>query len=159
AALGALAGPAGVDVVVSLPWEAGREAFRATARTHAELSGLAGEEVELPALADHYAPESRAALHRLERELFEDDPGRAESGGDVAGIDPASGNDASRVENGGNAAETCPRELGGAVRMHLAGGRRAEIELCAAEVLALLRDGTAPGDVAVVLRDPRPYAS
>ncbi len=46
-----------------------------------------------------------------------------------------------------------------AVAMHLAGGRRAEVELCAAEVLALLRDGVTPGDVAVVLRDPRPYAS
>jgi RecB family exonuclease len=45
------------------------------------------------------------------------------------------------------------------VRIHLAGGRRAEVELCAAEVLALLRDGVAPGDVAVVLREPRPYAS
>lgn len=126
AALGALAGPAGVDVVVSLPWEAGRQAFRATARTHAELSGLAGEEVELPALSEHYAPESREALHALERALFE------------------------------NEGSVDPRD---AVCLHLAGGRRAEIELCAAEVLALLRAGTAPGDVAVVLRDPRPYAS
>ncbi len=139
AALGALAGPVGVDVVVSLPWEAGREAFRATARTYAELSELAGDEVELPALADYYAPDSRAALHRLERELFEDDPSRADSGGNVAEIGPAS--------------------VGDAVRVHLAGGRRAEVELCAAEVLALLREGTVPGDVAVVLRDPRPYAS
>jgi ATP-dependent helicase/DNAse subunit B len=127
AALGALAGPAGVDVAVSLPWEAGREAFRATARTYAELSGLAGEEVELPALSDYYDKHSQKALHALERRLFED--------------------------------STAKTDPGDAVRVHLAGGRRAEIELCAAEVLALLRDGTAPGDVAVVLRDPRPYAS
>lgn len=146
AALGALGGPVGVDVVVSLPWEAGREAFRATAGAYAELSGLAGEEVELPALSDFYAPESRAALHRLERELFEDvglsqDASESNSGRHAAGIRLTS---------------TDPDR---AVRIHLAGGRRAEIELCAAEVLALLRDGTVPGDVAVVLRDPRPYAS
>jgi ATP-dependent helicase/DNAse subunit B len=159
AALGALAGPAGVDVVVSLPWEAGREAFRATARTYAELSGLADEEVELPALSDHYAPESRAALHRLERELFEDDPRRGDSGQSVAEIAPSSDEVSSRVDSGRSTAEMCPASAGDAVRIHLAGGRRAEIELCAAEVLTLLRDGTAPGDVAVVLRDPRPYAS
>jgi ATP-dependent helicase/DNAse subunit B len=144
AALGALAGPAGVDVVVSLPWEAGREAFRATARTYTELSGMAGEEVELPALSEHYALESRAMLHRLERELFEDSPGV----------------DDPRLSNPGRiTAATREGPSGDAVQMHLAGGRRAEIELCAAEVLALLRNGTAPGDVAVVLRDPRPYAS
>lgn len=54
---------------------------------------------------------------------------------------------------------TATTDPGDAVRMHLAGGRRAEVELCAAEVLKLLRDGTEPGNVAVVLRDPRPYAS
>jgi len=166
AALAALAGPAGVDVAVSLPWEAGREAFRATARTYAELSGLAGEEVELPALSEFYADGSRVALHALERRLFEnspgvDDPRRADSGEMVAEIDPASGAPSSRADLSGDIAGIGPPSVGpgDAVRVHLAGGRRAEIELCAAEVLALLRDGTAPGDVAVVLRDPRPYAS
>ncbi len=127
AALAALADGAAVDVTVSLPYEPGREAFRATARTHALLRELAGEEVELTALSDHYADGSRDALHALERVLFED--------------------------------AAVPVAPGDAVRVHLAGGRRAEVELCAAEVLALLRTGTAPGDVAVVLRDPRPYAS
>jgi ATP-dependent helicase/DNAse subunit B len=159
AALGVLAGPVGVDVVVSLPWEADREAFRATAGTYAELSGMAGEEVELSALSEYYAPESRAALHLLERELFEDQPRRADSGEVAAEIDPASGGSSRRADSGGNVAGIDPASAGDAVRIHLAGGRRAEVELCAAEVLALLRDGTAPGDVAVVLRDPRPYAS
>lgn len=146
AALGALAGPVGVDVVVSLPWEASREAFRATAGTYAELSGMAGEEVELSALSDFYAPASRAALHTLERELFED----------VEPPQSASESDSGRHTSGIRLTST---DAGDAVRMHLAGGRRAEVELVAAEVLALLREGTAPGDVAVVLRDPRPYAS
>jgi ATP-dependent helicase/DNAse subunit B len=48
---------------------------------------------------------------------------------------------------------------GDAVRLHSAGGERAEVELCGAEVLRLLRDGTAAGDVAVVFRDPPRYAS
>ena len=43
---------------------------------------------------------------------------------------------------------------GGAVSFHSAGGERAEVELAAARVLELLRDGVAPGDVAVVFRDP-----
>jgi ATP-dependent helicase/DNAse subunit B len=47
----------------------------------------------------------------------------------------------------------------GAVRLLAAGGERGEVELIAAEVLALLRDGVAPGDVAVVFRDPAAYGS
>ena len=46
-----------------------------------------------------------------------------------------------------------------AIRLHTAGGERAEIELCGAEVLRLLREGTPPGEVAVVLREPADYAS
>jgi ATP-dependent helicase/DNAse subunit B len=126
-ALGALAGPAGADVVVSLPHEPGREAFRATRRVHERLLALGGEEVELPALADHYRRASRDPLHALERGLFDDE---------AVAADP-----------------------GDAVQAHLAGGRRAEIELCGAEVLRLLRGGTAAGDIAVVLRDPPAYAS
>ena len=145
AALAALADRAGVDVTVSLPYEPGREAFRATARTRALLSELSAEQVELPALSDHYAGESRPALHALERGLFED-------AGAAAGDDGG--------ERPGPGAESRTAAVpGDAVRIHLAGGRRAEVELCAAEVLALLRAGTTPGDVAVVLRDPRPYAS
>jgi ATP-dependent helicase/DNAse subunit B len=46
-----------------------------------------------------------------------------------------------------------------AVRLHSAGGERAEVELCGAEVLRLLRDGTPAGEIAVVFRDPGRYAS
>jgi ATP-dependent helicase/DNAse subunit B len=52
-----------------------------------------------------------------------------------------------------------PVEPGDAVRLLSAGGERAEVELVAAEVLKLLRAGTAAGDVAVVFRDPGRYAS
>jgi RecB family exonuclease len=156
AALAALAQT--VDVTVSLPWEPGREAFRATATTHAELSALASEEVELLALDDHYDDGSRAALHALERRLFEDGDGRRVAFGSTSSeSDPASPVDRGEASDAADPGETV--DPGTAVAVHLAGGRRAEVELCAAEVLALLRDGTAPGDVAVVLRDPRPYAS
>ena len=43
---------------------------------------------------------------------------------------------------------------GAAARLHLAGGERAEVELAGAEVLSALRDGTRPGDIAVIVRDP-----
>ncbi len=69
-------------------------------------------------------------MHRLERSLFEHAP-EADAG----------------------------ERSGAAVFEHVAGGERAEVELAAAEVLALLREGTAAGDVAVVFRDPEPYAS
>jgi ATP-dependent helicase/DNAse subunit B len=50
-------------------------------------------------------------------------------------------------------------DAGTAVSFHSAGGERAEVELVAARVLGLLRDGVEPGDVAVVFRDPRAYSS
>src|SRR4051794_27951156 len=127
-ALETLATRVGVDVTVSLPYERGRPAFRAVAPLFERLRGLADRHVELPAISDWYAEGSRAALHHLERGLFE--------AGAVERIDP-----------------------GGAVRLFAAGGARAEIEQVAAELLGLLRAGTSPGDVAVVFREPRRYAS
>src|SRR5262249_45934187 len=70
------------------------------------------------ALDEHYEPCSRAALHHLERRLFE--PGAPR-------VDP-----------------------GDAVRLLEAGGDRAEAELIAAEVLALLRAGV-PADQVVIM--------
>jgi ATP-dependent helicase/DNAse subunit B len=113
---------------VSLPFEPGREAFRATAAVNGRLSELASERVELAAVDDHYDAVSRAALHHVERSLFETEPGE-------------------------------PVEAGGAIAFHSAGGARSEVELAAARVLELLRGGTAPGDVAVVFRDPAAYST
>ncbi|MEJ7788381.1 MAG: PD-(D/E)XK nuclease family protein, partial [Thermoleophilaceae bacterium] len=126
-ALETLSDRAGVRVVVSLPYEAGREAFRALATVRQRLGELAADTIELGAVSDHYRPASRDALHALERGLFEEGRGPARSSG--------------------------------AVRMHRAGGERAEVELCGAEVLRLLREGTPAGEVAVVFRDPKSYAS
>ena len=68
------------DVTVSLSYEAGRLAFAGRAATFEELRPLADQIVALQARAEHYAPESRAALHGLERGLFED--------GADAGLEP-----------------------------------------------------------------------
>ena len=118
----------GADVAVSLPFERGRLAFKAVSGVHQELLALGAAELELPPLDDHYADESRSALHHLERQLFEVEP--------AAQVDP-----------------------GAAISFHSAGGERAEVELAAARVLQLLRDGVTPGDVAVVFRDPNRYSS
>lgn len=127
-AIDTLAGRAGAHVVVSFPFEPGREAFKALATVHQELLRIAGhEELAQDATSDHYAERSRTALHALERRLY---------------------------EPGGRAVKP-----GAAVRLHAAGGERAEVELVAAEVLGELRAGVEPGDVAVVFRDPGGYGS
>jgi ATP-dependent helicase/nuclease subunit B len=127
-ALETLADRCGATVVVSLPFEPGRLAFRWVAGAHAELGQLAARTVSLEPISDHYADESREALHHLERTLFE----------------PLA---------------TAPENPTPAVRLHSAGGERAEVELAGARVLDLLREGVRPGDVAVVFRDPNRYAS
>ena len=103
-----------------------RPAANPSGRSPASMSGSCRwptDTVVLDASDEHYAADSRAALHHLERGLFERDLPE-------------------------------PHPPGDAVRLHSAGGDRAEVELVAAEVLELLRAGTQPGDVAVVFRRP-----
>jgi ATP-dependent helicase/DNAse subunit B len=126
-ALDTIANRCHADVTVSLPYEPGRAAFKAVATAHQELLSRGAAEKRLPPLDDHYAPDSRAALHHVERNLFEPSGERVEAGS--------------------------------AISLHSAGGQRAEVELVGARVLELLRAGVEPGDVAVVLRRPRDYAS
>ena len=82
-ALDTLANKCGVDVVASLPYEAGRAAFKAVAHVHQELLARGAREHPLQPLDDHYAPEARGALHHVERSLFEDEVERVEPGGAV----------------------------------------------------------------------------
>ena len=126
-ALETLATRAESDVLVSLPYERGRPAFRAVAPVFEELQRFAADVVEKPPLDEHYDDAARDALHHLERSLYD---------GADAPVGP-----------------------GGAVRLLAAGGARAEVELVAAQVLRLLRDGVPAGEVAVVYRDPARYAS
>lgn len=88
----------GVDVTVSLPYERGRAAFAGRAAAVEALRPLAeadGRLVELGDRSEHYhGPGARAALHHLERNLFEPD------------VAPVSPNGAVRLlEAGGERAE------------------------------------------------------
>ena len=79
-AIETLARVAGADVTVSLTYEAGRAALTARAEVVEELRPLAEHVRELPASSEHYEPQSREALHHLERHLFEDEPERLDPG-------------------------------------------------------------------------------
>src|SRR5262249_20719236 len=74
----------GARVTASLTYEPGRVALHARAEAAQELAALAERVVELPALDEHYAPGSQAALHHLERKLFEPDVERIDPGPAVA---------------------------------------------------------------------------
>ncbi|MBV9801918.1 MAG: PD-(D/E)XK nuclease family protein, partial [Solirubrobacterales bacterium] len=123
-AIETLARVVGTEVTVSLTYEPGRAALSARAEAAEELRPLAQRVRELPALGEHYAPESRVALHQLERALFEPDPAPER-------VDP-----------------------GPAIRLLEAGGELAEAELVAAEVLELLRGGVRGEEIAVLYRSP-----
>jgi ATP-dependent helicase/DNAse subunit B len=75
-----LARVVGVQVTVSLTYEAQRTALGARAEVVEELRPLSEQVLELPALDAHYDDASRAALHHLERNLFEPSPARVEAG-------------------------------------------------------------------------------
>jgi ATP-dependent helicase/DNAse subunit B len=79
-AIETLARVVGAEVTVSLTYEAGRSALTARAEVVEELRPLADRVQELPASAEHYDPDSRHALHHLERELFEPEPERIDPG-------------------------------------------------------------------------------
>jgi ATP-dependent helicase/DNAse subunit B len=128
-AIETLARVVGVEVTVSLTYEPGRAALAARAEVVEELRPLAENVVQLPASDEHYDPDSRAALHGLERGLFE--PGAA-----IERIDP-----------------------GAAIELLEAGGELAEAELVAAQVLELLRAGVPGEEIAVVYRSPERSAA
>lgn len=75
-----LANIVGVEVMLSLTYEAGRPALEARAEVVQELRSLAERVIELPALDDHYARPARGVLHHIERFLFAAPPERVEPG-------------------------------------------------------------------------------
>ncbi len=79
-----LAGPAEAPVIVALAYEAGRAAAAGRATTYQELAAVANDEDVRPPRDAHYAPAARAALHHLERWLFEPAVPRVPAGDAVA---------------------------------------------------------------------------
>jgi hypothetical protein len=71
-------------VTVSLTYEPGRPALAARATVVEELRASAQSVTQLPALDHFYASDARAALHHLERNLFEPDPPAIDPGDAVA---------------------------------------------------------------------------
>jgi ATP-dependent helicase/DNAse subunit B len=118
-------------VTVSLTYEAGRIAFSERAGTFETLLPWADEHLVVAPATTYYADAARVALGHVERDLFE---------GDAAG-------------RGG-----AVYEPGDAVRLLEGGGERAELELVAAEIRALLDSGFAPGEIALVHRSPEMIA-
>ncbi len=117
----------GARVTLSLPYEPGRMAFAGRATAFFDLFREGVEHKVLAARAEHYAPGSRAALHHLERRLFEDEEAQL--------FDPD------------------PIAAGDAITLLQGGGERAELELVAAEAARLIGEGgVAAEEIAVVLR-------
>jgi ATP-dependent helicase/DNAse subunit B len=73
----------GAQVMVSLPFEAGRTAFAGRASTYQELMALGAQEIVLAAGDGHYAEASRTVLHHLERSVLESDAPRLPDAGDA----------------------------------------------------------------------------
>jgi ATP-dependent helicase/DNAse subunit B len=114
-------------VTLALSYEPGRVAFADRARSFQTLAPWAHAHIAVQPATRHYAPAARRALSHLERHLFEA-PGPRE--------------DRERVEPGS------------AIRLLEGGGVRAELELVAQEIRALLDRGVRPGEVALVHRTP-----
>ncbi len=124
----------GAHVTLSLSYEPGRMAFAGRATAFFDLFREGVEHKVLAARAEHYAPASRAALHHLERRLFEDEEAQL--------FDPD------------------PVRAGDAITLLQGGGERAELELVAAEAARLIgEEGVAPDEIAVVLRKPAEHAA
>jgi ATP-dependent helicase/DNAse subunit B len=126
-------------VTVSLAYEPGRVAFAGRGGAFQTLLPWASEHRALGARAEHYAPRARRTLHHLERGLFES----------PAAPGAEAGREADR-----SGVVAVPVDPAGAVRMLEGGSPRAELELVAGEIRALLDAGVAPGEVALAHRSP-----
>jgi ATP-dependent helicase/DNAse subunit B len=115
------------EVTVSLPYEPGRPAYASLERTATDLAELARSRIEELAPRPGIRP---PALAHLERALFA-----------VAETDP---------EMGGV-------EIDGALRFVEGAGRRGTLERVAEELLALIRGGTRPEEIALVCPRVEPY--
>ena len=116
------------DVCLALAYEPGRAAFAGRAATVELLKPLADQHELLHDRSEHYAPAARAALHHLERGLFEPGAGRLPPNGAVR-----------LLEAGGERAEA---ELVAAEVLELMGDG-----VLAEDIAVLVRGGAAGAEV------------
>jgi ATP-dependent helicase/DNAse subunit B len=143
---------------VSLAYEAGRVAFAGRATAFQTLLPWAAEHRSLPARAEYYAPLARDSLHRLERQLFE--PAAVETlavGVETAGVGVETAGVGS-VGVGSIDMDPIGVDSPRALRLLEGGSPRAELELVAGQIRALLDDGIAPREIALVHRSPHSVA-
>jgi superfamily I DNA/RNA helicase/RecB family exonuclease len=135
----------GVGVTVSLTYEPGHPGLEVRAETVEALRPLADQVLELPPRDDYYAPAARAALHHLERRLFDPAAERINPGPAVVAL-----------EAGGERAEA--EQIAQAIGLLLGEGIPAgEIAVVArhrAPMAALLR--SVFGAYEIPLADPTP---
>ena len=150
-------------VTVALAYEPGRVAFAGRAWAFQELAPRAAEHVRLGSRSDYYAPGSRAALHHLERRLFEagqagvqkpvpQSAPRANAAGEQLSLIEACGSLPSPDADGGQA----PRADG--VRLLRGSSQQTEMALIAAQARALMQDGFCASEIAIVHRSPASVA-
>jgi ATP-dependent helicase/DNAse subunit B len=120
------------SIAVSLTFERGRDAFAGRAATFQTLAALAAEHRELPPRAAYYAPHARAALHHLERHLFEPQRPAAPPADNAAAADT--------------------------IHLLEGGSERAELELVAEEIATLLQRGVPAAEIALAHRAPATIA-
>jgi RecB family exonuclease len=133
-------------VFVSLAYETGRVAFAERAATFKTLLPWATEHICVPPATGYYAEASRGALGHLERNLFQ--VALTEVAPTEAAVTEVAPIEALPTQAPPTA------DPAGAVRLLEGGSQRAELELVASEVRALLDSGYAPGEIAVVHRSP-----
>jgi len=149
-------------MTVSLAYEPGRVAFAGRAGAFQTLLPWASEHRALPARAEYYADAARPVLHRLERGLFEQPPegglphafavqDEGQSAPGQLGAVAARGEgqfDPSRWQF----------DPGQSLRLLEGGSPRAELELVAGEIAALLDRGFVAREIALVHRSPHTIA-
>jgi ATP-dependent helicase/DNAse subunit B len=148
---------ADAPLTISLAYEAGRVAFAGRAGAFQTLLPWATQHRALPARAEYYAPLARDTLHRLERGLFES----IEAGGKRGLLEPIEAGEKRPCQS---VQDGRPREVegdvgsAGVLRLLEGGSPRAELELVAGEIRALLDEGMAPREIALVHRSPHTVA-
>jgi ATP-dependent helicase/DNAse subunit B len=137
------------QVTVSLSYEPGRTAFAGRAAGFHALEPLAAEHRALPAGAEHYAPEARAALSHLERSLFEQPDGPRLDAGTALRL----------LEGGGERAELelVASEIGRLLADGMAAEEIAVLVRTPGTALDLLEEVFSAAEVPFALQRRRPF--